>query len=100
MKIEQIMKKYTFLLLLFFCAACSKENQSPKPLEKDDPGELVVVATNDFHATLDRAEGLAQVISDLRNRYGDRMIYLDAGDQFQGSLEGNISKGKAVVGFL
>jgi 2',3'-cyclic-nucleotide 2'-phosphodiesterase (5'-nucleotidase family) len=100
MKIEQIMMKYTFILLLIFCAACSKENQSPKPLEKDDPGELVVVATNDFHATLDRAEGLAQVISDLRNRYGDRMIYLDAGDQFQGSLEGNISKGKAVVGFF
>ena len=100
MKIEQIMKKFTFLLLLIFCAACSKENQSPKPVQKEDIGEIVVVATTDFHATLDRAEGLAQVISDLRNRYGDRMIYLDAGDQFQGSLEGNISKGKAVVGFF
>jgi 5'-nucleotidase len=100
MKIEQMMKKYTFFLLLIFCAACSKENQSPKPAGKEDAGEIVVVATNDFHATLDRAEALAQVISDLRNRYGDRMIYLDAGDEFQGSLEGNISKGKAVVGFF
>ncbi len=100
MKIEQMMKKYTFFLFLIFCVACSKENQSPKPVQKEDAGEIVVVATNDFHATLDRAEALAQVITDLRNRYGDRMIYLDAGDQFQGSLEGNISKGKAVVGFF
>ncbi len=60
----------------------------------------MVVATNDFHAALDRAEGLASVIDDLRKRFGDRMVYLDAGDQFQGSLEGNISKGEAVVGFF
>src|SRR5262245_15289485 len=94
------MKKHIILLLLILCAACSKENPPAKPVEKDDAGEIVVVSTNDFHAALDRAEGLASVISDLRTRCGDRLIYLDAGDQFQGSLEGNISKGKAVVGFF
>lgn len=100
MKIVQMIKKFTFFLLLLVIAACSKPNQPAKPMEKDEPGEIVVVSTNDFHAALDRAEGLAQVISDLRNRYGQKIIYLDAGDQFQGSLEGNISKGKAVVGFF
>lgn len=100
MKIEQMVKKYTLFLLLFFFTACSKSTQAPKPMEKDEAGEIVVVSTNDFHAALDRAEGLAQVITDLRNRYGQKMVYLDAGDQFQGSLEGNISKGKAVVGFF
>jgi len=100
MKIEQMVKKFTLFLLLFFFAGCSKPNQTPKTMEKDEPGDVVVVSTNDFHAALDRAEGLAQVINDLRNRYGQKMVYLDAGDQFQGSLEGNISKGKAVVGFF
>src|SRR5262245_46029428 len=100
MKIEQMIKKYTLFLLLLFFASCSKPDQPQKPMEKDEAGEIVVVSTNDFHAALDRAEALAQVITDLRNRYGQKMIYLDAGDQFQGSLEGNISKGKAVVGFF
>jgi 5'-nucleotidase len=101
MKIEQMLKKYTLFLLLLILAGCSKQNQpAAKAMEKDEGGEIVVVSTNDFHAALDRAEALAQVITDLRNRYGEKMVYLDAGDQFQGSLEGNISKGKAVVGFF
>ncbi len=83
-----------------FSAACSKQEQPARSMQKEEPGDLVIVSTNDFHAALDRAEALAQVITDLRNRYGQKMIYLDAGDQFQGSLEGNISKGKAVVGFF
>jgi len=94
------MKPCKFLLVLLLCAACSKETPPVKTSDKTEPGEIVVVATNDFHAALDRAEGLASVIDDLRKRYGERMVYLDAGDQFQGSLEGNISKGKAVVGFF
>lgn len=95
-----MIKKYTLFLLLIIFASCSKQNEPAKSMGKDEAGEIVVVSTNDFHAALDRAEGLAQVITDLRNRYGQKMVYLDAGDQFQGSLEGNISKGKAVVGFF
>src|SRR5262245_48120653 len=67
-----------------------------EPLSHDD---LVVVATTDFHAELEKAEAMASVIRDLKERYGDRMIYLDGGDLFQGSLEGNMSKGKSVVEF-
>ena len=96
-------QKWTLFLVFFlFLFGCRQEKQSG-PIAVD-PGtanhpsaELVVVSTNDFHAALDRAEGLASVIRDLRKKYGDRMVYLDGGDQFQGSLEGNISKGKAVV---
>ena len=91
---------FGFLALLL--ASCSrdatppKENSSKQPTA---PKELVIVSTNDFHAALDRAEGLASVIRDLRKRYADHMVYLDAGDLFQGSLEGNFSKGKAVIEF-
>jgi 5'-nucleotidase len=99
-------RPYALLIYIFFLLfACSQEKQSGSLVDSENPpndssGEIVVVATNDFHAALDRAEGLASVIHDLRKKYGSRMVYLDAGDQFQGSLEGNISKGKAVVEFF
>src|ERR1044071_2785609 len=94
--------RLVFLALLLIGAGCSPSDipQSSPPVKVDRPSELVVVSTNDFHAALDRAEGLASVIRSLRNKYGDDMIYLDAGDQFQGSLEGNITKGKAVIEFF
>ena len=90
------------LLLLFFLAGCSvrapqalKDNSRPSASD-----EIIIVATGDVHAALDHAEGLASIIRKLRRQYGDRMVYLDAGDQFQGSLEGNMSKGKSVVEFF
>ncbi|HSE42839.1 MAG TPA: hypothetical protein VLH08_18895, partial [Acidobacteriota bacterium] len=95
------MKFLSVLMVAFFWIGCSKESAPvKKTVNEAAPGDVVVAGTNDFHATLDRAEGLASVITELRKKYGDRVVYLDAGDQFQGSLEGNISKGKAVVGFF
>ena len=94
------------LFVLLIIASCGQDKQTgPLPVNAEQAAShlsdgLVVVSTNDFHAALDRAEGLASVIRDLRKKYGERMILLDAGDQFQGSLEGNISKGKAVVEFF
>ena len=104
MSLRQI---YPLLLLLLLLAStgCRQDKQSgPLPVDASTTNSatdsLVVVSTNDFHAALDRAEGVASVIRDQRKKYGDRMVYLDGGDQFQGSLEGNISKGKAVVDFF
>jgi 5'-nucleotidase len=91
------------LLLLFsvlFLNGCSSKKPANNGPEKPDSNdELVVVATTDFHAELDKAEGMASILRDLKSRYGDRMLYLDGGDLFQGSLEGNMSKGKSVVEF-
>jgi|GEM_PF-1291073 len=102
-------RNLTFAVLLVACALllsnCKREKES-QPIQDSETAqaqpadELVVVSTNDFHAALDRAEGLASVIRDLRKKYGERVVYVDAGDQFQGSLEGNTSKGKAVVAFF
>jgi 5'-nucleotidase len=95
------LKALSVPLMLFFYLSCSKDvPPAETTVDQSKTGDIVIVGTNDFHAALDRAEGLASVITDLRNRYGGRMVYLDAGDQFQGSLEGNLSKGRAVVGFF
>src|SRR4051794_359880 len=89
-----------FLLLLVICA-CSKDVPPAEQtvVRNENPNELVLVSTNDFHAALDKAEGLASVIRELRKRYGNSMVYLDAGDQFAGSLKGTLQKGRAVIDF-
>lgn len=96
-------KQFVGWMCLALVAACSRDSQpteKPAPQKQHIAGkELVVISTNDFHAALDKAEGLASTLGDLRKRYGDHMIYLDAGDLFQGSIEGSISKGKAVIAF-
>ncbi len=93
---------FVFLIAVILIAGCREKEKAqsvPQPVPVA-PDELIVVSTNDFHGALDRAEGLASVIRDLRKKYGERMVYLDAGDQFQGSLESNITKGRAVMEFF
>ncbi len=90
---------YLLIALVLFLSSCT----SHKPASTDqapNSHELVIVATSDFHSALEKAEGLASVVRNLRQQYGDRMLYLDAGDLFQGSLEGNLSKGEATVKFM
>jgi 5'-nucleotidase len=95
-----VIRRLAFFVLLtaVFISACAIQKQ-PTGVPKG-PSELIVAATTDFHSALDKAEGLASVIRSLKDRYGDRMLYLDAGDLFQGSLEGNLCKGEAVVKFM
>jgi 5'-nucleotidase len=88
-----------FVCILLFISGCAAQKNRTPGVPKT-PSELIIVATTDFHSALDRAEGLASVIRSLKDRYDDQMLYLDAGDLFQGSLEGNLSKGEAVVKFM
>lgn len=81
-------------LLLISIASCSSFSKKTGATK-----ELTLIATSDFHSSFERAEGLAIVIRDLRSRLGENTIHLDGGDLFQGSLEGNLSKGRAPVEF-
>ena len=63
---------------------------------------VVIVSTNDIHGsafptflyrtdtgenyTYGGLEVMAQMIQTIREEYGGNMIYLDAGDQFQGGI--------------
>lgn len=95
-----MIRRLGFFLLLTAILVSGCAPKSPTSGVPKAPSELIVVSTTDFHSALDKAEGLASVIRSLKDRYGDRMLYLDGGDLFQGSLEGNLSKGEAVVKFM
>ncbi|MBI3556608.1 MAG: bifunctional metallophosphatase/5'-nucleotidase [Deltaproteobacteria bacterium] len=90
-------------LVMLWTTSCStlssRDNRQPR-VAAPDPNELILVATSDFHAALGRAEGLASVLRSLKAQYGEQMLHLDGGDLFQGSLEGNLSKGKSIVDFF
>ena len=65
--------------------------------ERSNTDQLTILSTTDFHSSLSRAEGLANQVKKLRDRYKNPILFLDAGDLFLGSLEGDLENGKAIV---
>ena len=45
-------------------------------------------------------EYLGKYISIMKKEWKDRFLYFDSGDQFQGGIEGYISKGKIIIDFF
>ncbi len=88
--------------------------------DKSDLETIVIMGTNDIHGALEpqslstretdgkapilyQAGGaayLASYVKTLQKQFGNRFIWLDGGDQFQGSIESNIEKGAAMVRFF
>lgn len=79
-----------------------------------EPKHIVILGTNDFHGALLPAIGktkdkdpveysqggaavLGAYVNSFREHYKDRFLFLDAGDQWQGSLESNYFEGQTVV---
>lgn len=95
------MPRHLILLLLVLATVLTSCHPSPRKatsrMTAAESGELVLVATTDFHAALEKAEAVASIVRGLKQTYGEHMLYLDGGDLFQGSLEGNMPKGKSVV---
>ena len=99
------MKQLAYLLLLLALSA-------PLPgLAKDAPRCVTIAGTNDLHGaitpqhlkqfdkTLRWGGVLAQsgYVQRLRDVYGDRLLLLDGGDLFQGTMVSNLSRGEAVI---
>ncbi len=115
------MVKYLFLLLIFAPLLISFEISSsytyPRPYRHHIRYEnIAIVGTNDIHGrvvpalesygenpTKVKASGLtllSSYLDALSFEWGDKLLWLDAGDQFQGSLESNLFKGKPMVDFF
>ncbi len=100
--------KRSFPLFLVLLAFACTSMQAPS-----DPVHVVLVGTTDVHGWFNGhvvtrpggGEGvivgglpiLASYFDALRARHGGRVIAVDAGDMFQGTLESNMSEGEAVV---
>ena len=76
---------------------------------------IPIIHTNDIHGTfypknillpsgefysLGGLEYLGKYISIMSQYWSNRLLYFDCGDQFQGGIEGYISKGKIIIDFF
>lgn len=98
-----------FLVAMAFTRCAHKAAAPSFDAAKYD--QLVIVGTNDFHGYLRPWEGtyagqkivsgggewFAGHVRILEKKYGDRLILLDAGDIFQGTMESNNFKGKSTM---
>ena len=87
------MPRIAFFALLAFVAPCLGHAKT-----------LTVVTTTDFHGALDPADGmggaeaLASALKVMRDKEGaENVLWVDAGDLFQGTLISNEQEGEAVV---
>lgn len=111
------------LPLAFLISACSTPAPDTSarpggPVIATDPNieTVVILGTNDIHGALPPmqlktkddgtsyerggAAYLASYLRILKAEYGDRLLLLDGGDEFQGSIESNSEKGAPMVQFL
>ena len=102
------MKRSVPLVLFLLASACS--SIAPKPAE---PVHVVIVGTTDVHGWfaghVETPQGggegvlwgglpaLGTYVEALRVKHEGRVIVLDAGDMWQGTLESNMSEGEAMV---
>ena len=76
---------------------------------------IPIIHTNDIHGSfypkkillpsgksysIGGLEYLGKYISIMKKEWKDRFLYFDSGDQFQGGIEGSISKGKVIMDYF
>jgi 5'-nucleotidase len=107
-------------LLCLASFSCSTSSFDAGPKNGDKLETIEIAGTNDIHGALtpfdwktkDKAAVaptsynvagvavLATYIRRLQNQYGKEFLWLDAGDEFQGSLESNLGGGAPMVDFF
>lgn len=118
--------RYPLLLIFFFILSCTSTPKNNFDLNEGNASSLsqqetvVIMGTNDIHGAIApmslktrekkgiapipyEAGGTAMLASYaqiLRNEFGNRFLWLDAGDEFQGSVESNMNLGKPMVQFF
>ncbi len=108
--------RFISVLFLFANQSCSSPGLTPPSLEEEDTrnNKIVVIAgLNDFHGALKPfqrknemgayqiggAAFLASHMRLIRKQFSNRLLILDAGNQWQGSLESQILHGQPVIDF-
>jgi 2',3'-cyclic-nucleotide 2'-phosphodiesterase (5'-nucleotidase family) len=86
--------RWRALAVLAVLAGCAGRAAPPRK-----PGEVTIslVATTDLHGRLESLPWLAGHLANLRAARPGRVLLVDSGDMFQGTLESNLGEGAAVV---
>jgi 5'-nucleotidase len=62
------------------------------------PFDISIVGTNDLHGHFDNVPAFGGYVGALKKKVGaDRVLLVDAGDMFQGTLESNMNEGAAII---
>ena len=110
------------LIISIFCILAEEEIIDLKDESRDTPNPndpniyyIPILHTNDIHGSfypkkvqlpnnelysIGGLEYFGKYISIMKEEWGDRFLYFDTGDQFQGGIEGYISQGKIMMDFL
>ena len=126
---RQIIKNILSLAIVVFVGGCSSgkitskrgwSSEDPSRSRTEDIESIVILGTNDIHGAVfpmelkskesdsvqpaDYASGgvtvLASYIRRLQGQYKNRLIWLDGGDEFQGTIESNTNGGAPIVDFF
>ena len=111
---------FLFLLSISLSFSIPTQNLSdypyPHPLSTPTLERIAIFATNDIHGHLipdvnaiplsDKtyrtggATIMSSYIKSLRKEWKDHLVWLDAGDQYQGTMESNLFVGEPIVKFI
>ena len=102
---QKILEALYISAVALVLTACSSAPRTINPAESqtNTVGDLTVAFTTDIHNHLEMAEALEESLLAARKKATESnsaFLYLDAGDLFQGPLEGNLSKGRAIVAMM
>jgi 5'-nucleotidase len=106
-----------FAFSLPSCSTFQKDDESPEFETTGNLETVLLLGTNDIHGALapekmktrdpspveyekGGAAYFATQLRLLRQQYGDHLLFLDAGDQFQGSIDSNLEEGRPMVRFF
>jgi 2',3'-cyclic-nucleotide 2'-phosphodiesterase (5'-nucleotidase family) len=82
------------IVALLLSGSCSKH--APPPSKSSEaPIRVVILHTADLHGRVDRLSSIASFIAAESAR--GRVVVVDAGDFFQGTPEGDLTRGRAVL---
>lgn len=83
------------LVSLLFVSCSKSEPPAPSAKKPQAPIRVVILHTADLHGRVDRLPPLARFIAAERAR--GRVLVVDSGDFFQGTPEGDLTRGRAVL---
>jgi 2',3'-cyclic-nucleotide 2'-phosphodiesterase (5'-nucleotidase family) len=95
-------------VFLFFVSCASPPQKQPSIIDSAHPDlirkpgveTVVILGTNDLHGNIGQLSLLSSYIQHLRNDLDSRLIWLDAGSHFQGTLVSDEEKGASITNFF